>query len=140
MIEELSDEEIDVFLREQFVARIGCHVDGETYVVPVIYAWDGECAWVMSIEGRKVEMMRANPQVCVEVDEYDADGKGSWKSVIAQGEYEELGSAAVPSALELLRGMFTRATGRTPAPRERPPDMVVFRIALGETTGRAQER
>ncbi|HEY6031057.1 MAG TPA: pyridoxamine 5'-phosphate oxidase family protein, partial [Gaiellaceae bacterium] len=99
MIEELTDEEIDDFLREQFVARIGCHADGETYVVPVIYAWDGDCAWVMSIEGRKVEMMRANPRVCLEVDEYE---RGNWRSVILWGRYEELSGVDHAKAIALL--------------------------------------
>ena len=33
MIEELAPDEIDAFLREQLVGRIGCHADGRTYVV-----------------------------------------------------------------------------------------------------------
>lgn len=35
-------------------------------------------------------MMRANPNVCFEVDEYDEAGNGSWRSVIAEGVLEEL--------------------------------------------------
>ena len=137
---ELSRDEIDEFLADQRIARLGCHASGETYVVPVIYAYDGSGILAVTTGGKKIEMMRANPSVCVEVDEYDADGKGSWKSVIAQGTYEELSASAIPSALELMRNMFRRASGRTPAPRERPADMVVFRVAFAETTGRAQER
>ena len=37
-IEELTPDEIEGFLAEQIVGRIGCHHDGSTYVVPVIYA------------------------------------------------------------------------------------------------------
>ena len=137
MIDELGTEEIDAFLREQVVGRIGCHLDGRTYVVPVIYAWDGEAAYVQSIEGRKVEMMRANPAVCFEVDEYDA---GSWRSVIVEGVYEELEGDAAQAALALLVERFAgrrrrsdaadsgdRAAGRTP---------VAFRIRAERVTGR----
>jgi hypothetical protein len=67
---------------------VGCHVDGTAYVVPVIYAWDGRCAYVSSIEGQKVTMMRANPVVCFEIDEYLAGG--GWRSVIIQEAYEYL--------------------------------------------------
>jgi len=138
-IAELSREEIDAFLGAQRIARLGCHVDGLTYVVPVIYAYDGECVYSVTTEGQKVAMMRENPRVCVEVDEYDADGRGSWRSVIAYGGYEELRGEAVERALALLRGRFARS-----APAERPralgPGTVAFRIRLEELTGRSVTR
>jgi uncharacterized protein len=64
VIEELDEREIDACLRRQRVGRVGCHAGGRSYVVPVIYVWDGECVYVQSIEGRKIQMMRANPHVC----------------------------------------------------------------------------
>jgi len=137
---DLSRDEIDGFLREQRVARLGCHGAGETYVVPVIYGYDGESVVAVTTEGRKVSMLRANPRVCVEVDDYDADGRGSWRSVIAQGVYEELSGEDVEPALDLLRERFTRASGRAPEPRALGPGIVVFRVRLGETTGRAVDR
>jgi len=137
---ELSAAEIDEFLREQRIARLGCNAGGETYVVPVIYAYDGSAIVTVTQEGRKVEMLRADPQVCVEVDEYDADGKGSWRSVIAQGTSEELSGEAVEDALQLLRERFQRASGREAERRELSPGTVVLRIALREATGRAMER
>lgn len=135
-VEELTEAEIDAFLREQFVARIGCHVDGETYVVPVIYAWDGECAWVMSIEGRKVEMMRANPQVCLEVDEYE---RGSWRSVILWGRYEELSGVDHAKAIALLVARFGRRRERPPS-RSDAPRPVAFRIRRERASGRRVTR
>ena len=53
MIEELSESEIEAFLRRQLIGRVGCHAEGQTYVVPVIYVWDGGYVYVQSIEGRK---------------------------------------------------------------------------------------
>ncbi len=133
MIEELDEREIDEFLRRQKVGRIGCHADGESYVVPVIYAWNGEAVYVQSIEGRKIRMMRANPDVCFEVDEYEPDG--SWRSVILDGVYEELEGGRAEAALALLAQRFVgrrptggdRAAGRTP---------VAFRIRATRVTGR----
>ena len=90
MIEELDRAQIDDLLGAQVVGRIGCHADGVTYVVPVIYAYDGEAFYVYTVEGRKVRMMRANPEICFEVDEYES---GSWRSAIVQGRYEELDEA-----------------------------------------------
>jgi nitroimidazol reductase NimA-like FMN-containing flavoprotein (pyridoxamine 5'-phosphate oxidase superfamily) len=62
-VEDLTREGIDELLREEIVGRIGCHADGETYVVPVIYAYDGEAFYAYSIEGKKIRMMRENPSV-----------------------------------------------------------------------------
>ena len=64
-MEELTREAIDELLREEVVGRIGCHAGGETYVVPVIYAYDGEAFYAYSIEGRKIRMMRENPSVAL---------------------------------------------------------------------------
>ena len=137
---ELSPAEIDAFLGSQRIARLGCHADGETYVVPVIYGYDGESVVAVTTAGRKISMLRANPKVCVEVDEYDTDGRGSWRSVIAQGVYEELSGDAIEPALELLRERFTRAAGRAPERRQLGENVVVFRIRLAETAGRAVAR
>ena len=133
MIETLTREESERFLARQVVGRVGCHADGRTYVVPVIYVWDGECVWVQSMEGRKIEMMRANPSVCFEVDEYEAGG--GWRSVIVEGAYEELEADAAADALALLVQRFAgarrqrgeRSSGRRP---------VAFRIRAESISGR----
>jgi nitroimidazol reductase NimA-like FMN-containing flavoprotein (pyridoxamine 5'-phosphate oxidase superfamily) len=129
---ELDREQVDELLRDQFVARIGCQGGGDVYVVPIIYAYDGEAAYVASVEGRKVELMRAEPRVCFEVDRYEA---GSWRSAIAWGRYEELAGDDVERALDLLAARFGRKRERAAG-----PGTVVFRIVLDEVTGRAVER
>jgi uncharacterized protein len=136
----LSRREIDEFLRGQRIARLGCHADGATYVVPLIYAYEDEAVVAVTTEGRKTAMLRANPRVCVEVDEYDADGKGSWRSVIADGTCEELRGDAIEPALALLRERFARTAGRAAEPRQLGPGAVVLRINLEEISGRAVER
>ena len=135
MIAELDRAEIDELLRAQVVGRIGCHADGVTYVVPVIYAYDGEAFYAYSLEGRKIRMMRTNPDVCFEVDEYD--GRGSWRSAIAQGTYEELAGTDAERALALLTERFPRGGERRPRGEGRP---VAFRIRIGEISGRAVRR
>lgn len=135
MIAELDRAEIDDLLHAQVVGRIGCHADGETYVVPVIYAYDGEAFYVYTVEGRKVRMMRASPQVCFEVDEYE---RGSWRSAIAQGRYEELDEAGAERALALLAARFPPVGGSRRPRAEGVP--VAFRIVIGEISGRAVRR
>lgn len=127
---ELSREQIDELLHEQFVARIGCQSGGEIYVVPIIYAYDGEAFYVASVQGRKIEMMRASPRVCFEVDHYEA---GSWRSAIVYGRYEELDAVATEAALDLLSARFGRKRER-----QAGPNTVVFRIVAEELSGRAR--
>lgn len=140
MILEMTEKEADEFLREQVVGRVGCHMDTTTYVVPVIYAWDGSCAYVYSVEGQKVRMMRANPAVCFEVDEYLAGG--GWRSVIIQGTYEELAGDDAVRTLRLLADRFTRSSNgsTTTRPRGEGRTPVAFRIRAREVTGRRVER
>jgi uncharacterized protein len=140
MPRELSRGEIEEFLRGQRIARLGCHAGGTTYVVPLIYAYDEGAVVAVTTEGRKTAMLRENSRVCVEVDEYDADGKGSWRSVIAHGTCEELAGDAVEPALALMRERFARNAGRAAEPRPLGPNVVVLRIALEEISGRAVER
>lgn len=137
---ELSPAEIDEFLRTQRIARLGCHSGGDTYVVPLIYAYEDGAVVAVTTEGRKTAMLRENPRVCVEVDEYDADGKGSWRSVIAQGTYEELSGDDIGPALELMRERFARTAGRAAEPRPLGPGVVVLRIRLDVLSGRAVQR
>lgn len=137
---ELSRGEIDEFLRGQRIARLGCSVDGETYVVPLIYAYEDGAVVAVTTEGRKTAMLRENPRVCVEVDEYDADGKGSWRSVIAHGTSEELAGDAIEPALSLMRERFARTAGRSAELRPLVPGVVVLRIAFDAISGRTVER
>jgi nitroimidazol reductase NimA-like FMN-containing flavoprotein (pyridoxamine 5'-phosphate oxidase superfamily) len=137
---ELSLREIDEFLRGQRIARLGCHGDGTTYVVPLIYAYEDGAVVAVTTEGRKTAMLRGNPRVCVEVDEYDTDGKGSWRSVIAHGIYEELDGDAIEPALALMRERFAHTAGRAAEPRPLSQNVVVLRIKLDEISGRAVER
>jgi len=137
---ELSRGEVEEFLLNQRIARLGCHAGGTTYVVPLIYAYRDGAVVAVTTEGRKTAMLRENTWVCVEIDEYDADGRGSWRSVIAHGTYEELAGDAVEPALSLMRERFARTAGRPAEPRTLGPNVVVLRISLTEITGRAVER
>ena len=137
---ELSRGEVEEFLLNQRIARLGCHAGGTTYVVPLIYAYRDGAVVAVTTEGRKTAMLRENPWVCVEIDEYDADGKGSWRSVIGYGTYEELSGDAIEAALALLRERFARTAGRSAEARRLGPGVVVLRICLDELSGRTVER
>ena len=93
VIREMSREECLRVLAGARLARLGCAHENQPYVVPVYLAYhqpsSGEaCLYGFTTLGQKVAWMRANPLVCVEVDEVAAYDQ--WVSVIAVGRYEEL--------------------------------------------------
>lgn len=124
------------------IGRVGCHVDGLTYVVPVIFAWNDGSVYVYTVEGQKVRMMRTNPDVCFEVDEYLPGG--SWRSVIVQGRYEELAGEDAAETLRLLSARFASrqsvTDGAAGRPRGEGQTPVAFRIRAGAVTGRKVDR
>lgn len=75
------------------LARLACAHENQPYIVPVYIAYsdtaeDEPCLYGFTIPGQKLDWMRANPHVCVEVDEIEACDR--WRSVIAVGRFEEL--------------------------------------------------
>ena len=87
----LGTDEIEQLLWTALVGRFACCVHDNgcgPYVVPLAYGYDGEAVYAFSTPGRKIRMMRRQPLVTFEVDEAIAEDR--WRSVIADGEYEEL--------------------------------------------------
>lgn len=139
MINKLKDDEARDLLTEERLARLGCISDGEPYVVPVNYIYDGECAIVHSLPGRKVIAMRLNPRVCLQVDRIENDF--GWKSVIAFGNYEEVTNAAGRSrALDQLLKRFPQLTPVETLIAEdaMAPAPIVFRVRIDRLTGISQ--
>ena len=127
-------------MSRQTVGRVGCHLDGLTYVVPVIFAWEAGAAYVYSTEGQKIAMMRANQRVCFEVDEYEPSG--GWHSVIVQGVYEELVGDDAAKTLRLLTERMAPSSRRSGDDGRRGEGRVpvAFRIRSEEVTGRKVDR
>jgi uncharacterized protein len=88
LIQEIKDTECREILGRASIARLGCSLNDEPYVVPIGIAYESDYIYVFSTLGQKIEWMRANPKVCVQVDEIKK--QSDWVSVIANGEYEEL--------------------------------------------------
>lgn len=131
---ELPPDGIEELLRTAIVGRIACCAhgldggDGRPYVVPLAFGYDGEAIYAHSGLGRKIRLMRAQPLVSVEVDEASASDR--WRSVIAEGFYEELSEPTERArALAIIY----------PSPGTRPdldPRTVVYRIRLTAKSGR----
>lgn len=145
MLGTLDRDQIDRVLQACAVGRIGVHSQGRTYVVPVSYVYDGNAIYGRSADGLKIRMMRANPDVCFEVD--DIDDMANWRSVIMWGTYEELKGDVAIAAMNLLNSRLAPLTSsETAAVVERGKGHagngveVAYRIRLIERTGRFEKR
>lgn len=146
MIGKLTDEQIDQVIACQSVGRIGCHLDGRTYIVPIAFAFDGSYIYAHSRVGMKIEIMRKNPSVCFQVDVME--NMASWRSVILQGDFEELTTSALQlKAFNILRDRLSPLvtseavkTVERPSPGEKRLRPIFFRIAIREKSGRFEKR
>jgi nitroimidazol reductase NimA-like FMN-containing flavoprotein (pyridoxamine 5'-phosphate oxidase superfamily) len=136
MIGVMTNEEIDATLRRHRVGRIGCSANDRPYVVPITYAYDGEFVYGFSGLGRKIDVMREQPLVCFEVDEIDGDA--SWRSVIAEGLYEELADG--DDRRDALRRLLPTGGQVVPRTLDGTTHYVVFRLRLTERSGRFERR
>ncbi len=145
MLGTLERDQIDHVLRAATMGHISVHANGRTYVVPVSYVYDGDAVYMHSAEGMKVRMMRANPDVCFEVEQID--DMSNWRTVIAWGRYEELtGDLAVAAMNLLFSRLSPLTTSETAGPagrrRGRADDgvEVSYRLRISECTGRFERR
>lgn len=144
MVTEEIDETacVDLLKRAEF-GRLACAQDLKSYVVPVSFAYDGGYLYSFSMPGRKTGWMRANPHVCMQVDEIVS--RREWISVVAMGRFEELhDTPAFAQERDLaFRLMQERTEWWEPGsftlmkPEEQVSlKPVWYRIGLGEITGR----
>jgi uncharacterized protein len=87
-ISELSKEQCLKFLARLGFGRLACAHDNQPYIVPIYFAYEPGYLYGFATMGRKIEWMRLNPLVCVEVDEVRSHLE--WVSVLVRGRYEEL--------------------------------------------------
>ena len=88
VISEMHNTECRAVLSRASMGRLACSLDNQPYVVPVCLAYAQDCLYVFSTFGKKIEWMRANPKVCVEIDEITS--RSHWATVLANGRYQEL--------------------------------------------------
>lgn len=145
MLGTLQPQQVEEVLKTQVVGRIGCHANGETYVVPISYAYDGRYIYCHTHEGKKIDIMRKNPAVCFEVDELK--DMANWKSVVMQGVFEELTEREERNSamytllhryLPIMSSVTTHLGEHWPFYPDDIKDIggIVFRIAVKEKTGR----
>jgi uncharacterized protein len=136
MMKMLSDDEAREVIRVARVARLGCIVNGEPYVVPINCFLEGDYLYSHSLPGLKISGLRENPRACVQVDEIDSDL--CWRSAIAFGGFEEVTKSN--ERADILSKLLRKFPMLTPvesaiAVDGAAPEVIVFRIRIERLTG-----
>ena len=87
IVARLSKDECLGIIKANRLARLACASEGQPYVIPIYYAFAGGHVYSFTMQGRKLEWMRRNPNVCLQVDDRT---EGGWRSVVVTGKFEEL--------------------------------------------------
>jgi nitroimidazol reductase NimA-like FMN-containing flavoprotein (pyridoxamine 5'-phosphate oxidase superfamily) len=81
LISEMTEKECRQFLSRSAFGRLACARGNQPYVVPIYFVYEPDHLYGFSTFGKKVEWMRSNPLVCVEIDE--VPNHFNWTSLIA---------------------------------------------------------
>jgi nitroimidazol reductase NimA-like FMN-containing flavoprotein (pyridoxamine 5'-phosphate oxidase superfamily) len=88
LIQEMTEAECATILARTRLGRLACAHQNQPYIVPIYFAYEQPYLYAFTTPGQKIEWMRYNPLVCVEVDE--VEDNEHWTSVVISGRYEEL--------------------------------------------------
>ena len=139
MMKMLSNEETRKLFQFARVARLGCIVNGEPYVVPINCQLEDNYLYSHSLPGLKIAGLRENPRACVQVDEIESDLH--WRSAIAFGTFEEITKSN--ERADVLGKLLRKFPMLTPvesaiAADGCGPEVVVFKIRIERLTGVAE--
>lgn len=136
MMQMLSNEAARRLFDVVRVARLGCIVNGEPYVIPINCLLDGDYVYSHSLPGMKITGLRENPRACVQVDQIESDLH--WQSAIVFGRYEEVTRSN--ERAEILAKLLRKFPMLTPVESAIAIDgavaeVIVFRIRIERVTG-----
>ena len=142
LIRKMTEDECLRTLPQVAIGQLACVEDRQPYVVPVYLAIEGKYLYGFSSLGKKIECMRSNPSVCVEIDDLKSDDE--WATLIVFGVYEELPDSSRYEATRLLahellrkRAMWWQPASVTVACTEQEKAFapVFYRIRIDRITG-----
>ena len=140
MMRTLDEVAARKVLQSARVARLGCIVNGEPYVVPISCHLEDDCLYSHSLPGLKISALRENPRACVQADEIESDLH--WRSVIAFGKFEEITKSTERE--EILTRLLRKFPLLTPvesaiAIDASAPEVIVYRVRIERLTGVSEE-
>jgi nitroimidazol reductase NimA-like FMN-containing flavoprotein (pyridoxamine 5'-phosphate oxidase superfamily) len=140
LIYEMTEDECRYVLTKVDFGRLACVHCDQPYIVPVHISYDGRHLYGVTTLGQKIEWMRSNPLVCLEIDERTSHYQ--WMSIVVFGRYEELPDtpefqrvrAQALEALQKRTMWWEPACVPTERGEQRPP--IFYRINIAQMTGR----
>ena len=149
MLGELNETQINNVLSSQVLGRLACTNKKGPYIVPLTYTYDGEYIYGQTKKGKKLKMLRKNPNVCFEVDMMT--DMANWQSVLVYGKFEELKNKKSGKARDILfKRVYPLMTSSTIHPHEHAVSSVVddsnrekpimYRIKIKKVTGRFEKK
>lgn len=150
MIKELKTKDCLNILKNNYLGHLGYICNGIPYVVPITYYYDQEnnCLVSYSSEGYKIKAMRKRRTVSLQVEEIDSIHE--WKSVLVHASFEELFqidakyelhefAKGVKSIIEKKENYMPSSIGEFSTKLHGGGVPVVYRLKIGEVTGRKRE-
>lgn len=147
LIHQLTAAQCEDVLDRTRLGRLACARDNQPYIVPIFFYFDriDRCLYSFSTVGQKIDWMRGNPKVCVEVDE--VSDQFHWTTVVVFGRYEEIhDSEGEADARRRAQDLFQQhpewwlpGAGKL-ATGEEHPTPVVYRIRVDRMSGRQAAR
>ncbi len=140
MIKNLDEKATRKLLKEQKLGHLGCVLDtGEPYVIPVNYLFKDDGIYVHVLPGQKLDAMRANGKICLQVDKIEDSCR--WQSAIAFGEFHEV--KKMNEKIQILKEFSARFKHLTPVEAMIEEQwnlggLVVFRLDIKRTTGMSE--
>lgn len=139
LIHELTKAECEAVLQRTNLGRLACARNNQPYIVPIYFDFDGSHLYSFATLGQKIQWMRINPRVCVEVDNI-AD-QFQWTTVVVLGRYQELRTPDHEDLKLRAEELFKKrqnwwlpGAGKTPSSEHGVP--VIFRITIDRISGR----
>lgn len=88
MITDLETKECQFILENNYIGHLGYISENKPYVVPITYFFDKKENQIIcySAEGHKIQAMRKNKQISLQVADIHSVNK--WKSVLVHGNTE----------------------------------------------------
>ena len=140
-IKDMTFGEIEGLLDRVRYGHLGCAQNNHPYVVPIHFAYDDRTIYIYTTEGKKSEMIDANSEVCLQVEEVIDDE--NWSSVVVVGDAEKL--TDTDEREKALAAIIAVNPSLTPAlsyrwvdkwVREQKDTEVIYRIERKTITGR----
>lgn len=88
LVREMTHNECIATIADQRLARLACAKDNIPYVIPIYYAYSGNRIYVFAMPGKKLDYLRSNPHVCLQIDKYR--DKHNWVSIVVDAAFQEL--------------------------------------------------